>query len=165
MASMMNDFQRIGLLFLCLTGSALAGPAIPPEMTDFFPVGRSFKGVKIPTYSTNVLKSVLEAETITRIDETYLDITNLVIKSFNLAGSVDSTVKMDKALYNLRSRELVSKTEAAVNHEKFVMTGDQIKYDTEKDVSTMKGRVKVVVPNARQFTGNFGMDAMTAGRP
>jgi len=161
MLKTMVVFKRIWMLSLFgFVLPVLAGPAIPPEMTQFFPVGRTFTGVKIPSYSDNVLKSVLEAETVTRIDETYLDITNLTIKSFSAAGKVDSTVKMDKAQYNLTSREMVSKTEAIVNHEKFVMTGDQMGYDTERDVSTMKGRVKVVVHNAKQFTGNFGMDAM-----
>jgi Lipopolysaccharide-assembly, LptC-related len=155
----MRVFKKV-LILLCIVVSGWAGPAIPPEMTDFFPVGRTFKGVKIPSYTDHVLKSVLEAETITRIDEAYLDITNLTIKSFNPAGEVDSTVKMDKAQYDLKSRQLTSKTEATVKHEKFVMTGDQMGYDTERDVSTMKGRVKVVVPNARKFTGNFGMDAI-----
>lgn len=140
---------------------ASANPtAIPAQMAELFPVGRTFEGVKIPSYSDDVLKTILEADTITRVDQTYLDLTNLVIKVYNADGVVESTVKMKEAQYHMITGQLLSKTPARVDHDKFVMTGEVMGYDSTREVSTMTGKVKVVIPNAREFTGNFGMDAL-----
>lgn len=133
---------------------------IPKQMTEYFPVGRTFNGVKIPSYNGDRLNSVLVADTVTRIDDVFLSLTNLIVKSYDATGTVVSTVSMDRARYSLLSQEFVSETPAKVVHERFVMTGDQLGYNTAKDVSTMKGNVRVVIPNAKNFTGNFGMDAL-----
>jgi lipopolysaccharide export system protein LptC len=146
---------------VALGPSVVAAPqAIPKEMASLFPIGRTFNGVKIPSYTDDVLKTILEADTITRVDQTYLDLTKLVIKVYNPKGGIESTVKMDEARYHLVTGQLLSKTPARVDHEKFVMTGNRMGYDTASDVSTMTGNVKVVIPKAREFTGNFGMNAM-----
>lgn len=148
------------LLGITLMTPVSGGPrAIPTEMATLFPIGRTFTGVKIPSYTDDVLKTILEAETITRVNRTYLDLTNLVIKVYNPDGEIESTVMMDEAQYHLTTGQLLSKTPAKVNHEKFVMTGDEMGYDTSRGVSTLTGNVRVVIPKAREFTGNFGMDA------
>ncbi|MDF1814519.1 MAG: LPS export ABC transporter periplasmic protein LptC [Verrucomicrobiales bacterium] len=147
----------------CLTPVApvAGGPhAIPAEFSELFPIGRTFSGVKIPSYTNDVLKTVLEAEAITRVNDTYLDLSNLVLKVYNPEGGIESTVEMKEARYHLITGQLLSQTPAKVNHEKFVMTGEQLGYDTTTELSTMKGNVKVVIPKAREFTGNFGLDAL-----
>lgn len=130
-------------------------------MTQYFPVGRTFNGVKIPSYSNDELRSVMEAETVTRVDEVFLKLTKLVVTSYNSQGGVDSKVAMDKARYSLLTNQLVSETPAKVTHEKFVMTGDQMGYDTTREISTLKGNVTVVIPDAGDFTGSFRKNAVT----
>ena len=139
---------------------AKAQAMISPKMAELFQVGRTFSGVKIPSYSkTDALQMVLEADTITRVDSTYLDITNLIIKVY-AKGKVESTIKMEEAKYNLLTNELESKPtkkRPEVLHPSFVMTGDTMIVDTKNSVSTMRGRVRVVIPDAHKFTGNFGL--------
>lgn len=138
--------------FACITTGfqALAGPnVIPKEMAEYFPIGRTFNGVKIPSYSNEELRSILEAATVTRVDDVHLKLTKLIVKAYNSEGEVISTVKMDKANYSLLTNQLLSETPAKISHEKFVMTGDQLGYDTTREVSTMKGNVKTVVQNVK----------------
>ena len=54
--------------------------ALPAELTDYMPVGRAFEGVAIPSYSGEKLKSVMTADTVTRVDDKVLDLVNLVVK-------------------------------------------------------------------------------------
>ncbi len=141
-------------------GAASPG-VIPPEMVALFPVGRTFSGVKIPSYTDSVLKTVLEADTVRRVDQAYLMLTNLVIKVYNGAGEVESTIRMDRARFHIVSRQMTSETPARIEHEKFVMTGDEMGFDTVNQISTLKGDVRVVIPEAGKLTGDLGRKAFS----
>ena len=145
------------LLFTGIALNSKAAPGvIPKDVAALFPMGRVFTGVKIPSYSDDNLKSVLEADTITRLNRAFLNLTNVVIKVYDNDGEVESTVKMKEARYDLARQELKSTTPARIDHEKFIMTGDQIGFDTKNDITRLRGNVRVVVPKATQFTGNLG---------
>ena len=148
-------FAALVFLFPHPDANTAGRNVIPREMTSLFPVGRVFTGVKIPSYEDDKLQSVLEADTITRINRTFLKLTDLVVKIYNAQGNLESTIRMKEARYHLLTRELESTTPARVEHEKFVMTGDKMTFDTVREVSTMKGNVRVVIPNAKEFTGNL----------
>ena len=154
----------LGLLLLGTVSLSFASGPFPAEVAKFFPVGRTFTGVKIPSYSDNdELQTVMEADTITRVDSNFFDISNLTVKIYE-KGKVTSTISMKNAKYDILANTLKSEESEPrpkVNHPSFTMTGDQMIVDTVNQVSTMKGRVKVVIPNAKQFTGNFGMDELS----
>lgn len=168
----MKSYLRLGsglglaMMMIFIIGSLKSAVAqnamLPEQLTNMFQIGRTFTGVKIPSYSNkDVLQMVLEADTITRVDSTYLDITNLVIK-FYQKGKVASTVKMEEAKYHLLDAVLTSKpTEKRpqIDHESFVMTGNQMIVDTKNEVNSMRGQVRTVILNADKFSGslsNFG---------
>lgn len=139
------------------TPSHSAPRAISQEMESLFPIGRTFRGVKIPSYSDNNLQMVLEAEEITRVDAIYLDLNNVLIKTYSSDGSVETRIVMKEARYHMVTGKLFSKTPAEVKHEKFTMTGEQMSFDTVEEMSTMEGDVRVVIPKATEFTGGFGI--------
>ncbi len=74
------------------------------------PIGREFKGVAIPSYTGDKLKSVMTSDTVVRVDERHLDLFNLVVKVYNGEGEADTTISMDEAAYDLVAGELTSKT-------------------------------------------------------
>lgn len=163
-----NNLIRMVALTALVTGgvsatSHAAPRAIPKEMESLFPIGRTFRGVKIPSYSDNNLQMVLEAEEITRVDAIYLDLNNVLIKTYSSDGSVETRIVMKEARYHMVTGKLFSKTPAEVKHEKFTMTGEQMSFDTVEEVSTMEGDVRVVIPKASEFTGGFGLP--DAGNP
>ncbi|MEM7603590.1 MAG: hypothetical protein AAF357_19530, partial [Verrucomicrobiota bacterium] len=100
--------------------------ALPAELTKLFPIGREFKGVSIPSYDETRLKSVMHADTIIRVDDKFLDLTNLVIQVYNGAGEPETTISMDEAAYDLTIGVLTSKTPSEIKQPRFTMTGDKM---------------------------------------
>lgn len=122
--------------------------ALPPEFTDAFPVGREFVGVSVPSYEGERLKTVMNAESITRIDERTFDIVQLEISLFGTSGEAETVIHMDAAAYDLVTQELVSKTPAKIEQTKFTMTGEKMIFDTRSQVSRLVGNVVVTIPDS-----------------
>ncbi|MEM6917204.1 MAG: LPS export ABC transporter periplasmic protein LptC, partial [Verrucomicrobiota bacterium] len=123
-------------------------PAMSEQMTKLFPVGREFKGVSIPSYKNTRLESVLHAETIVRVDDRFLDLTNLVIEVYNGAEEAETKISMEKAAYDLTAGILKSKTPSKIEQPRFTMTGDEMTFYSNTQISELEGNVRVVVPDA-----------------
>ncbi|MBL9158259.1 MAG: LPS export ABC transporter periplasmic protein LptC [Verrucomicrobiales bacterium] len=130
--------------------------ALPTELTQHFPIGREFKGVAIPSYDGDRLKSVMNADSVTRVDEQFLDLMNLVVHVYNSEGKPETTITMDEAAYDLVAGELASKTPSKIEQPRFTMTGDKMIYQTESQVARMVGNVVVIVPDAKDMAPDFG---------
>lgn len=142
-------------------GTAKAGAAVksalPPELTDRMPIGREFKGVAIPSYTGDKLKSVMTADTVVRVDERHLDLFNLVVKVYNGEGEADTTISMEEAAYDLVIGELTSKTPSTIKQPRFTMTGDKMIFLTDSRVARMVGNVRLLVPDAGKLAPDFGL--------
>lgn len=136
--------------------------AFPPELASMFPVGREFKGVAIPSYTKEELTSVMKADSVTRIDEQFLDLVNLRIYIYNSEGEPETTIMMDEAAYDLIIGELASKTPSRIEQPRFTMTGDKMIFETQTQKTRLVGNVHVVIPDASEFTPFFGL---TPGAP
>lgn len=128
-------------------GAGLLQAALPPDVTNMFPIGRAFKGVAIPSYQGTELRSVMHAEVITRVDEQYLDLVKLVISVYNSAGEADTTISMDEAAYDIVLGELRSKTPATIKQPKFTLTGEIMIFDAASQVSRLVGNVRLIIPD------------------
>lgn len=134
--------------------------ALPSQLTSLFPIGRPFLGVAIPSYDGTKLKSVMNADSIIRVDDQFLDLVNLVIHVYNGAGEPETTISMDEAVYDLTIGLLTSKTPAKIEQPRFTMTGDEMIFDSNTQVSELEGNVRVVVPNAGKMMPTFGLPGM-----
>jgi hypothetical protein len=128
-------------------GAGLLQAALPPDVTNMFPIGRAFKGVAIPSYQGTELRTVMHAEVITRVDEQYLDLVKLVISVYNSAGVADTTISMDEAAYDIVLGELRSKTPATIKQPKFTLTGETMIFDAASQVSRLVGNVRLIIPD------------------
>jgi hypothetical protein len=140
--------------------AAAVKSALPTELTQHFPIGREFKGVAIPSYEGDRLKSVMNADSVTRVNEQYLDLMNLVVHIYNSEGEPDTTISMEEAAYDLIAGELASKTPSKIEQPRFTMTGDKMIYQTESQVARMVGNVVVIVPDAKNMAPDFGFPGM-----
>ncbi len=138
--------------------------ALPSELTDHMPVGREFRGVAIPSYTNDKLKSVLTADSVTRVDEQFLDLVNLVVHVHNAEGKPETTISMDEAAYDLVSGELRSKTPSTIEQPRFTMTGDTMTFQTGSQVARLVGNVRLVVPDAGQIAPGFGLPGANAAK-
>lgn len=141
------------------SADSLVKSMLPPELTKLFPIGRVFKGVAIPSYTADRLKSVMRATSVIRVDEQFLDLTDLVISIYSEEGEPETYISMDEATFDLVSQQLVSKTPAKIEQEKFTMTGDKMTFETQTRVSRMEGNVRVIIPDAQVFTSEMGVSA------
>lgn len=143
--------------------------ALPPELTQYFPIGSTFTGVSIPSYEKDRLKSVLTSETVVRVDEKYLDLHHLVIFVYNSEGKPETSITMEEAAYDLVEGMLTSKTPSKIEQPRFTMTGDTMTFETATQVARLTGNVLVVVPDASSLAPDFGFPGSgrsgAAGRP
>lgn len=150
-----------------LAGEVVKG-ALPAELTSSFPIGREFRGVSIPSYTNDALKSVMTADSVVRVDEQYLDLVNLIVHVYNAEGEPETTISMDEASYDLVIGELASKTPSRIEQPRFTMTGDKMTFESGSQFARMIGNVKLVVPDVGEIAPGFGMPgapAATAASP
>lgn len=140
--------------------NAVMQQALPAQLTKLFPLGREFKGVAIPSYDDTRLKSVMNADSIIRLNDQFLDLKNLVIQIYNGAGEPETTISMDEAAYDLTIGVLTSKTPSEIKQPRFTMTGDKMIFDSNTQVSVLEGNVRVVVPNAGKMIPSFALPGM-----
>ena len=139
-------------------GASLAvEAAFPPEITAMFPVGRIFKGVAIPSYTGENLKSLMRASSVTRVDERYLDLTDLIVLVYDSSEKAETTISMEQAAYDMQTGELHSKTPSRIEQSKFVMTGDKMIFHQQSQVSKLQGNVRVIIPDANKFGPSMGI--------
>ncbi len=138
--------------------------ALPPQLTDHMPVGREFKGVSIPSYTNDRLKSVMTADSVVRVDEQFLDLFNLVVHVHDAEGKPETTISMDEAAYDLAAGELRSKTPSTIEQPRFTMTGDTMIFQTDSQVARLDGNVRLVVPDAGQIAPDFGLPGAKAAK-
>ena len=137
-------------LLVVILSMALCRVEADPLITNIgiIPVGRSFHGVKFPSYNDELeLQSVMEADTITRTTQTYFDITNLKVQIF-VDNKVRTTIEMEEAIYHIPSNTLKSKKtkkKPKVIDFDFIMTGDQLTANIITQVTKMDGNVRVAV--------------------
>jgi len=136
--------------------------AMPTELTANFPIGREFKGVAIPSYTDDALKSVMTADSVVRIDEQYLDLVNLIVHVYNAEGEPETTISMDEASYDLVVGELASKTPSRIEQPRFTMTGDKMTFQSGSQIARLIGNVKLVVPDVGDLAPGFGVPGAPA---
>ena len=131
--------------------------ALPAELTAHFPIGREFKGLAIPSYTNDVLKSVIRADSVIRVDEQFLDLINLTVLVYNSKGEPETSIFMAEASYDLVIGELASKTPSRIEQPRFTMTGDKMTFQTDSQVARLIGNVRLVVPDAGDLAPGFGI--------
>lgn len=138
------------------SAAAVVTSALPAELTANFPIGHEFRGVSIPSYTNDALKSVMTADSVVRVDEQYLDLVNLVVHVYNNNGEPETTISMDEASYDLVIGELASKTPSRIEQPRFVMTGDKMTFQSGSQIARLIGNVKLVVSDISDLGPAFG---------
>ncbi|MDC0275599.1 LPS export ABC transporter periplasmic protein LptC [Verrucomicrobiales bacterium] len=129
--------------------------ALPPELAALLPVGSVFEGVRFPQYKNDKLTQIINAEKMARLDSEHLDLIDLVIDVLNDFGEIETKIFMDRAVYDLTEKKLVSRTPATIEQKpKFVMTGNKLTFEGDSQQGTMTGDVRMVMQLGK--TSNSG---------
>ncbi len=131
--------------------------ALPPEIASLFPIGREFKGLSIPTYSSDdQIKAVMRADLVIRVDEQFIDFLNLTVHVYNSRGEPETTITMPEAAYDILIGELASKTASRIEQPRFTVTGDKMIFETRSQISRLVGNVKLVIPDVGELAPDMG---------
>ncbi|MDC0291951.1 LPS export ABC transporter periplasmic protein LptC, partial [Verrucomicrobiales bacterium] len=94
-------------------------------------------------------------EKMARLDSEHLDLIDLVIDVLNDFGEIETKIFMDRAVYDLTEKKLVSRTPATIEQKpKFVMTGNKLTFEGDSQQGTMTGDVRMVMQLGK--TSNSG---------
>ena len=111
-----------------------------------FPLDKPWLGVRIPKYdASNILKSVLLSETVTRYDRDRLQLDGLTISMLNEDGTLSVRMTTPKAIYDLETEKLKSRTRALIEHKQFDMWGDVLNFDTAAQKGDVTGNVEMLI--------------------
>lgn len=121
------------------------------RMNQLVPIGRIFRGVKIPNYSGDTLGSVVNADFMRRADDEHLEMEMLEIVNYN-RGVPDSRMLTDRAIYDIEAKTLRSTTPAKIIQQQFEMTGDRMIFDSNTRIGHMSGRVKTRIYQVDQYS-------------
>lgn len=136
-----------------LDPEAEAKAASAARMNQLVPIGRVFRGVKIPNYSGDALGSVVHADFMRRADEEHLEMEMLEIVNYN-RGEPDSRILTDRAIYDLEAKTLRSTTPARIVQEQFEMSGDRMIFDSITRIGHFSGRVKTRIYQVDQYSSD-----------
>ncbi len=121
------------------------GKAGPPSLGALFPVGRAFRGVKIPSYAGDILNSIVVAQTMVRVDEEHLEMRQLEITLFGRSSAEqDTTITTDLGVYDLNNETLTSRSKAFIERDnEFTMVGDRMIFNGKTQEGRLVGNVKM----------------------
>lgn len=128
----------------------------PPAIGNLFPVGREFRGVKIPSYSGDILNSVVLAKTMVRVDDEHLEMRDLEITLFGRSSEEqDTIITTDVGVYDLKSESLTSRSKAYIERdEEFTMEGDRMIFNGKTQEGRLVGNVKMVILKVSETFSN-----------
>ncbi len=109
------------------------------------PAQRPNLGIYIPSFSEGKKSSLVEAEVLTRIDDSRLQAEDMTIQLFGAATKDDVTVKMPSATYNMSNQILRSNERSKVSRADFDLEGDALIFDTTSSQGRMSGNVRMTI--------------------
>jgi len=119
------------------------------EIGKLLPLNKPNLRVKIPGFDKGELASMVEAEKLTRIDDTNLRLEEATIQLIPQA----LLIKLRTALYNTEGSVLSSNETTTLSSKEFTMTGAAMDFDTASGKGQMKGPVKMIIHNVKDMSG------------
>lgn len=126
----------------------------PVDVGALFPIGRSFVGVKIPSYGSNKLSSIVTGDQMNRTNETDLEIDQLKIVMFNAEEKEEMILETDRGIYHLDRDILTSDSETIITGITFDMRSDSMIFDVRSEKGEMNGNVHMWIYDTSQLAGN-----------
>ncbi len=119
------------------------------QVGKLLPLNKPNLRVKIPGFDKGELATMVEAETLTRIDEVNLRLEDATIQLV----PQELTIKLRTALYNTDRAILSSNETTTVSSKEFTITGATMDFDTRTGKGRMVGPTRMLIHNVSAMTG------------
>jgi hypothetical protein len=122
------------------------------QIGKLLPLNKPNLRVKIPSFDKGELASMVEAEKLTRIDESNLRLEDATIQLVQQS----LMIRLRTALYNTDGAILSSNQSTTVSSKEFTMTGATMDFDTSTGKGRMGGPVRMIIHNVDSMSGPKG---------
>ena len=112
------------------------------------PAQRPNLGVYIPSFSEGKASSIVEADVLTRIDDTRLRAEIMTIRLFGDTPKDNVVVTMPTAIYNMTNQILRRDDRSKVTNVDYEIEGDSLVFDTHSSQGRMTGNVRMIIHDA-----------------
>jgi hypothetical protein len=145
--------------------SKTQAPVVEPEaaevaspLTAFgrqIPAMRPNRGIWIPSFANGVRSSLVEADVMTRLDDSRLEAENMTINLFGAEAKDDVEISLPRAIYHMTHQILRSDERSKVSRADFDLEGDSLIFDTTTSQGRMTGNVRMTIHDSRGFLENL----------
>lgn len=134
-------------------------------LTNFgkvLPLGQKNKEVNIPSFTDGRPTSIMNAKTMTRMDEENMFMERMDIRMFGETRDQDLHVELRTGNYHMQSQVLSSQQRSRVSRADFELEGDTMVFDTRTQQGKMTGHVEMTIFDSRTIMGNQSGEAAEA---
>ena len=112
------------------------------------PLGEKNQNVKIPSFTNGIRTSLINARTMTRVDDEHMEMEKMDILLKGDTDGKDLSVKMRTATYHMPSSVISSDQRSRVSRNDFQLEGDSLVFDTRTQEGKMVGHVEMIIFDA-----------------
>ena len=109
------------------------------------PEGKASVNVTVPGFSEGILKTLVKAASITRIDDETLEMIEMFVEVFGTDGKATFSIDMEEATFDMPSGILESSQPTKISNEQFDIVGERLVYDTRSEQGKLLGKVTMYV--------------------
>jgi hypothetical protein len=124
-------------------------PQVPASALAAFgrqvPALRPNLGVRIPSFANGTLSSMIEADSLTRLDDQRLFAENLAIELHGAQPKDKVDIDLISATFNMDTQILRSAERSKVRRADFELEGDSLIFDTATSQGRMTGNVRMTI--------------------
>ncbi|MFT5856095.1 MAG: hypothetical protein ACI8XO_003348, partial [Verrucomicrobiales bacterium] len=119
------------------------------QINKLLPLNKPNLRVRIPGFDGGKLSTMIEAATLTRIDDANLRLEDATIQMV----PQELTIKLRSALYNTEVAVLSSNESTTISSKQFTMVGDSMDFDTKTGKGQMIGKTRMLIHNVDAMSG------------
>ena len=150
--------------------AAEVAPAIPPapekspgKIAVPVPPGHDAKGLVIPIRnSEGMIQMRFTMEIGARTDLKHMDMTTLLIETFDEAGKPEMSVNLPRSMLDLETQIITTEAGVLIKRSDFELTGQKMEFNTETRAGHLEGKVRMLIYNLENETNANPEEAASA---
>lgn len=134
-------------------GLAPGGDKAPGKISVPVPPGHDAKGLVIPIRnSEGMVQMRFTMEIGARTDLKHMDMTTLLIETFDEEGKAEMSIDLPRSLLDLETQIITTQAGVVIKRSDFELTGQKMEFNTETRAGHLEGKVRMLIYNLENET-------------
>jgi hypothetical protein len=116
------------------------------------PLGQKNLDVKIPSFKDGQPDSFVRAGSMTRLDDTRMDMEKTDIRIYGATREADVRVQLPAAIYDMSTQVMTSDHRSRISRADFQLEGDTLVFDTRSRQGKMTGHIHMIIYDAEMLS-------------